>query len=58
MGRHISTNTLQERIEENLLRHYGITLGLARPQELYKSVCMVVREIASDLRQKKQSGDY
>ena len=52
MGRHISANTLQERIEENLLRHYGITLGLARPQELYKAVCMVVREIAYELRQK------
>ena len=52
MGRHISANTMQERIEQNLLRHYGMELEFARPEEIYKSVCMVVREIASELRQK------
>jgi len=50
MNMHVSTADLHERIRENLLRHYGMDPESARPQELYKAVSMVVREVMAELR--------
>ena len=49
---YINTKDLQQRIKDDLLRHYGMEPDSVRPQELYKAVSMVVREIAAGFRQK------
>ena len=52
MNQLITTTDLHGRIKDNLLRHYALDSESVRPQELYKAVSMVVREITSELRQK------